>query len=128
MEWRRSNVQGMLTLELVAERPDWLEALRVALTRPPGVSERRADQDPWAPPPTSRPRRISDDLSWLRAAIDDPEAHGLHELDGTAAVAVWEAGEEGSELSGHLQRLDRRGVLGAAGFLFREVDDGTEAE
>ena len=75
----------------------------------------------------SRPRRISDDLSWLRAAMDDPEAYGLHELDGTAAVAVWEADEEGSELSGHLRRLDRRGVLGAAGFLFRDVVDGTEA-
>lgn len=59
--------------------------------------------------------------------MDDPEAYGLHELDGTAAVAVWEAGEEGSELSEHLQRLDQRGVLGAAGFLFREVVDGTEA-
>ncbi len=114
-------------LELVAEQPDWMGALRVALTRPSGVSERRADQDPWAPPPMSRPRRISDDLSWLRAAVDEPEAYGLHELNGTAAVAVWEAGEDGSELSEHLRRLDQRGVLDAAGFLFREVADGAEA-
>lgn len=109
----------MLTLELVAEQPNWTGALRVALTRPTGVPERRADQDPWAPPLTSRPRRISDDLAWLRAAIDEPEENGLHELEGTAAVAVWEAGEEGSAVGDHLRRLEQRGVLDAAGFLFR---------
>jgi len=92
------------------------------------VSDRRASQDPWAPPPMSRPRRISDDLSWLRAAIDEPEAHGLYELDGTAAVAVWKAGEEGSEVSEHLRRLDRRGVLDAAGFLLGEVLDDTDGQ
>jgi hypothetical protein len=111
----------MLTLELVAERPDWVGGLRVALTRPPGVPERRADQDPWAPPPISRPRRISDDLGWLRAAMDRPAACGLHELDGTAAVAVWETREEGSEPAEHLRRLDQRGVLSAAGFLLHEA-------
>jgi hypothetical protein len=111
----------MLTLELVAEQPDWVGGLRVALMRPPGVTERRANQDPWAPPPTSRPRRISDDLGWLRAAMDGPAAAGLHELDGTAAVAVWEAG---SEPGAHLRRLDQRGVLSAAGFLLHEETDG----
>lgn len=109
----------MVTLELVAEKPDWFGALQVALTRPPGVPERRAEQDPWAPPPTSRPRRISDDLAWLRAAMDDPQANGLSELDGTAAVAIWQASEQDSELCEHLQRLDQRGVLAAAGYLFR---------
>ncbi len=109
----------MLTLELVADRPDWMRALQVALTRPPGVPERRAGQDPWAPAPISRPQRISDDLSWLRAAIDEPEAHGLHELDGTAAVEIWQASDEDSELRARFQRLDRRGVLDAAGFQFR---------
>jgi hypothetical protein len=118
----------MLTLELVVERPDWMGALRVALARPPGVPERRAGQDPLVPPPTSRPRRISDDLSWLREAVDEPEAHGLRQLGGTAAVPVWGAGEEGSELSEHLRRLDRRGVLDAAGFLLAEVPDGTEGQ
>jgi hypothetical protein len=58
--------------------------------------------------------------------MDEPEAYGLHALDGTAAVAVWEAGEGRSELSEHLRRLDRRGVLDAAGFLFREVVEDTE--
>jgi hypothetical protein len=114
----------MLTLELVAERPDWHGGLRVALTRPPGVIERRADQDPWGPAPVSRPRRISDDLGWLRAAMDGPAACGLHALDGTAAVAVWEAREEGSKPGEHLRRLEQRGVLGAAGFLLLEVPDG----
>jgi hypothetical protein len=107
----------MLTLELVAERPNWMRALQVALTRPPGVPERRTGQDPWTPPPTSRPRRISDDLSWLRAAMDEPQAHGLQELKGTAAVEVWQATED-SELRERFQRLDQRGVLDAAGFLF----------
>lgn len=115
----------MLMLELVAERPDWTGALRSALTRPPGVSERRTGQDPWAPPPSSRPRRIADDLGWLRAAMDEPEAHGLRELQGTAAVAVWEAGGEGSEPGEHLRRLDQRGILDAAGFLLGEVLDDT---
>jgi hypothetical protein len=74
----------------------------------------------------SRPKRISDDLGWLRAAMDGPEACGLHELDGTAAVAVWEAREEGSNTSEHLRRLDERGVLGAAGFLLHEVPDDAD--
>ena len=108
----------MLTLELVAEQPNWTGALQVALTRPPGVPERRAGQDPWAPPPTSGTQRISDDLCWLRAAIDEPQAYGLHELRGTAAVATWQASEENSELRERFQ-LDQRGVLDAAGFHFR---------
>jgi hypothetical protein len=115
----------VLTLELVAEQPDWMGALQVALTRPPGVPERRTDQDPWAQAqaqaPAARPRRISDDLTWLRAAIDEPEAHGLSQVTGTAAVAVWGAGDEGSDSREHLERLDARGVLDAAGFLLGEV-------
>jgi hypothetical protein len=118
----------MLMLELVAEQPDWVGALRVALTRPPGVAERRAGQDPWDSPRLSRPRRISDDLGWLRAAIDEPEAYGLHELGGTAAVAVWEAGENGAESAEHLRRLDQRGVLDAAGFMLGEVLVDTDGQ
>jgi hypothetical protein len=123
---RREQCFTMLTLELVAERPEWVGGLRVALMRPPGVIERRADQDPWAPAPVSRPRRISDDLGWLRAAMDGPASHGLHELDGTAAVALWEAGDGRSESGEHLRRLDQRGVLGATGFLLHDVPDGAE--
>jgi len=108
----------MLTLELVSQRPDWTGALQVALARPAGVPERRSHEDPWATPPLSRPRRVSDDLSWLRAALDEPSAHGLRELDGTAAVAVWEADED-PELRARFGRLDRRGVLDAAGLLLR---------
>src|SRR5918912_1250059 len=67
----------MAVLELVHSRPDWLGALTVALTRPPGVPERRAGDDPWqegaAPGMAERPRRISDDLAWLRQAYDEPE-------------------------------------------------------
>jgi hypothetical protein len=113
----------VLTLELVAEQPDWLGALQAALTLPPGMTERRADQDPWGPPPASRPQRISDDLGWLRAAMDEPEACGLYVLAGTAAVAVWEAREGPSEPGGHLLRLDQRGILSAAGFLLAGTHD-----
>jgi hypothetical protein len=108
----------MLTLELRAGQPDWMRALEVAMTRPPGVPERRDDQDPWAPPATSRPQRISDDLSWLRAAMDEPDAYGLHKLSGTAAAATWQANEEDAEFRARFERLDERGVLNAAGFLF----------
>ncbi len=109
----------MLMLELVAERPNWMRALEVALLRPPDVPERRANQDPWAPPPTDRPQRISDDLSWLRAAIDEPQAHGLHELTGTATVGAWQASDDAPEMRERFQRLDQRGILDAAGFLLQ---------
>ena|SRR5215210_3590776 len=59
----------MALLELVQPRPDWIEALGVALTRPAGVAERRAGEDPWtADGGPARPRRISDELAWLRQA------------------------------------------------------------
>jgi hypothetical protein len=107
-------------LELVLDRPDWLNALGVALTRPPGVPERRAGQDPWNPEPEGekqRPRRIADDLAWLRQAYDEPEANGLHPLRDTAAVAAWEPDAACTE---RLTRLRERRVLDAAGFLLHE--------
>jgi hypothetical protein len=104
-------------LELVRERPDWLNALGVAMTRPPGVPERRHQQDPWQPDDDSRPRRIADDLAWLRQAYDEPEDNGLRPLTGTAAVAAWKPDTACSERLGRLR--DRR-VLDAAGFLLHE--------
>src|SRR3954463_9562067 len=67
----------MTILELVQPRPDWLGAPQIALTRPPGVPERRSGEDPWKQPTTDRPRRISDDLAWFRDAMDEPDRHGL---------------------------------------------------
>ena len=110
----------VLTLELVANEPNWMGALQVALARPHGVPERRVAQDPWSAPAAPRPQRISDDLSWLRAAVDEPLAHGLNELRGTAAVAVWQASEASSELRERFERLQQRGVLDAAGFYLRQ--------
>ena len=107
----------MVMLELVAERPNWLGALGVALSRPQGVTERRSGHDPWAPPPTDRPRRISDDLAWLRQAFDEPEDNGLRPVPDSAAVAAWEAGEDDSAVLNRVARLRDRGVLDAAGFL-----------
>jgi len=106
----------MALLELVNERPDWMGALGVALTRPPGVPERRTREDPWreGAEAEARPRRISDDLAWLRQAIDEPEPNGLRGLGGTAAVAAWEPNPDASE---RLDRLQERRVLDAAGFL-----------
>jgi hypothetical protein len=107
----------MALLELVNQSPDWMEALGVALSRPPGVPERRAGEDPWAEGAPERPRRISDDLAWLRQAIDEPESHGLRGLGGTAAVAAW---EPDIEAAARLHRLRERRVLDAAGFLLHD--------
>jgi hypothetical protein len=112
---------SMTILELVKPRPDWLGALQIALTRPPGVPERRSGEDPWKqPPPTDRPRRISDDLAWFRQALDDPAEAGLKPIDESASVAAWESGD--TDLVARLNRLDQRGILDAAGFLLHDPD------
>jgi hypothetical protein len=110
----------MVMLELVSHEPDWMGALEVALTRPTGVPERRAGDDPWTPS-TNRPRRISDDLAWLRQAIEEPEQHGLRAVPDSAAVAAWEVAD--GESSQRFARLAQRGVLDAAGFLVHDPDD-----
>ena len=110
----------MVILELVQPRPDWMAALQVALTRPSGVPERRTGDDPWRPQPKGRPRRISDDLAWLRNAMDEPVEHGLRPLDDTATVAAWES--EDPVLEQRLARLRDRGALLEAGFLLHEPD------
>jgi hypothetical protein len=115
----------MTILELVQPRPDWLGALQIALTRPPGVAERRAGEDPWQPATTDRPRRISDDLAWFRDAMDEPMENGLRPIDDTATVAAWEPADP--ELVPRLSRLDQRGVLAAAGFLLHEPDAAVRA-
>jgi hypothetical protein len=111
----------MAVLELVTSRPDWMGALTVALTRPQGVAERRGGDDPWEPGAAraERPRRISDDLAWLRQAYDEPAEHGLTGMEDTAAVAAWETDVEAQE---RLTRLRDRKVLDAAGFLLHEEE------
>jgi hypothetical protein len=108
----------MAVLELVHSRPDWMGALTVALTRPPGIPERRAGDDPWqegnAAGVAERPRRISDDLAWLRQAMDEPDDCGLRHLGDTAAVGAWEPDDDAAS---RLLRLRDRRVLDAAGFL-----------
>ena len=107
----------MAVLELVNERPDWMNALGVALTLPPGIKERRSGEDPWEAEGTDRPRRLSDDLAWLRQALDEPQEHGLRGLDDTAAVGAWIPEDAAHE---RLERLRDRRVLDAAGFLLHE--------
>lgn len=113
----------MALLELVNERPDWMGALGVALTRPDGVPERRAGEDPWQDDTpqqddaSRRPRRISDDLAWLRQAMDEPETNGLQHVGDTAAVAAWETS---GDAAARLDRLRERHVLDAAGFLLHD--------
>jgi hypothetical protein len=108
----------MAVLELVNERPDWMNALGVALTRPPGVPERRTGEDPWeSASDAERPRRISDDLAWLRQAMDEPSDNGLRGLGDTAAVGAWVPAADACQ---RLERLRDRHVLDAAGFLLHE--------
>jgi hypothetical protein len=107
----------MALLELVNERPDWMGALGVALARPPGVPERRAGEDPWTSDGNERPRRISDDLAWLRQAMDEPERCGLKTVPDSAAVAAWETN---GDAQARLDRLRERHVLDAAGFLLHD--------
>ena len=107
-----------MLLEQVAENPDWMTALAIAVSPPPGVAERRSpEEDPWAPKPSDRPRRISDDLVWLRDAFDEPVENGLTPVAGSGAVGTWEAEDSSTE---RLVRLRNRGVLDAAGFLISE--------
>jgi hypothetical protein len=97
--------------------PNWLGALTVALVRPTGVPERRHGEDPWEPRDTARPRRLTDDLAWLRGALDNPEAHGLQPLGDRDGVVAWVPDEPSVE---RLRRLRDRAVLEAAGFLLFE--------
>jgi hypothetical protein len=108
-------------LELVRDTPNWLSALSVALARPAGVRERRNEQDPWHPDTEGRPRRIADDLAWLRRAYDEPEENGLRPLTDTAAVAAWQTDDP--ECAARLHRLRDRTVLDAAGFLLHEAGE-----
>jgi hypothetical protein len=111
----------MAILELVKTKPDWSGALTVAMTRPPGVPERRRGEDPWNPDPSvERPRRISDDLAWFRRAVDDPADHGLRPLDDEGPAYIWES--SGGDPLGPLNRLRERGVLDAAGFQLHEPE------
>jgi hypothetical protein len=110
----------MVLLELVEPEPDWMQALGAAVERPPGVPERRdtASGTNSERPPASECRRVADDLAWLREAVEEPDRHGLREVRGTAAVAVWKTDEAVDRLA----RLEERGVLDAAGFLLHGDD------
>lgn len=108
-------------LERVRTPADWFSALSVALTRPDGVPERRTGEDPWTPPRAARPRRVSDDLAWLRRAMDDPAAHGLQPVDAEQDMPAWHVTDD--DLDGRLDRLRQRGVLDAAGFVLHESGD-----
>lgn len=116
-----ARLDGMALLELVRPQPDWFAALEVAFTRPPGVPERRAEEDLWeSMPEADRPRRIADELVWLRQAMDEPETNGLTPLPQSAAVAMWDTEENCLD---RLCKLRDRQVLDAAGFLLHESDD-----
>src|SRR4051794_41909533 len=102
-------------LELLRERPNWLGALSVALTRPPGVAERRTGEDPWSTTEVrTRPRRITDDLAWLRQAMEDPRVHGLRPMPRRDAIAAWAPDDPAFQ---RLARPPQRPLLEAPGFL-----------
>lgn len=110
-------------LELIHTSPDWRGALSVALVRPTGVSERRNGEDPWRQATTDRPRRVTDDLAWLRVAVDDPEPHGLKPLPDHGVVVAWAPNDD---VVDRLRRLRDRAVLEAAGFLLFEDEAGED--
>lgn len=114
---------AMAMLELVRHEPNWNAALEVAFALPPGEPERRADDPEGRRPEAERPRRVSDELLWLRHAIDEPETSGLTPLPESAAVGMWTA--EDASLQ-RLCRLQDRQVLQAAGFLLHESDDPSQ--
>jgi hypothetical protein len=109
----------MALLELVRTRPDWYSALEAALTRPEGVPERRAGDDPWTPK-FDRPRRVSDDLAWLRQAIDEPDKYGLTCVDDQGKLPIWECESDDRQTQARLERLHGRGILEAGGFLLHQ--------
>jgi hypothetical protein len=100
-------------LELIHVSPNWRGALTVALVRPTGVPERRHGEDPWERARAARPRRLTDDLAWLRVALEDPEPHGLKPLPDHGVVVAWHPDED---VVDRLRRLRDRAVLEAAGF------------
>jgi hypothetical protein len=101
-------------VQLLRERPNWLGALSVALTRPPGVPERRRGDNSRKPDATNHQGRSTDDLAWLREAFEDPAAYGLRPVPAHSAVAAWEPDASGAA---RLERLSERHILEAAGFL-----------
>ena len=114
----------MALLELVRHEPDWLAALEVAFTPPPGAPERRAEEAPRdGEPPGDGARRISDELLWLRHAIEEPGTSGLTALPESAAVGMWDAEDACVR---RLCKLRDRKVLDAAGFLLHEAEDADE--
>ena len=108
-------------LELIHVSPNWRGALSVALVRPTGVPERRHNDDPWERDRTDRPRRLTDDLAWLRGALDDPEPNGLKPLADRDVIVAWQPDEGVVE---RLRRLRDRAVLDAAGFALFENEPG----
>ena len=112
----------MAVLELVTLAPR-LDGRPDRRTDPPagraGAPRRRRSRGTANVGRAERPRRISDDLAWLRQAYDEPEEHGLSGLEDTAAVAAWETDQEAQE---RLTRLRDRKVLDAAGFLLHEEE------
>ena len=101
-------------LELLRERPNWLGALSVALTRPPGVPERRTGENP----EHERPAGGEIDLAWLRQAFEDPAVHGLRPIPRRKVVAAWVPDDHAFE---RLARLRDRHVLEAAGFQLSDI-------
>src|SRR3954451_8629519 len=106
-------------LELMRERPNWPGALSVALTRPPGMPERRTGEDPWSTTAArTRPRRIADDLAWLCQAMEDPGVHGLRPIPRRNGLAAWAPDDPARE---RLVRLRERPVLEAGRFGFLDL-------
>ena len=103
--------------------PDWLAALEVAFTPPPGTPERRADEDPWDGEP---PKARAPAPHLRRAAVAAPRDRGAGGQRPDAAAGVGRrrrCGTPRTRASSACCRLRDRKVLDAAGFLLHEAED-----
>ena len=66
----------------------------------------------------TRARRVTDDLAWLRQAMEDPQVCGLRPMPRRDAIAAWAPDDPAFE---RLARLRERHVLEAAGFELSDV-------
>jgi len=64
------------------------------------------------------PAPDTDDLAWLRQAMEDPAVHGLRPIPHRNAIAGWAPDDTARE---RLVRLRERHVLEAAGFELTDV-------
>ena len=85
-------------LELIRVTPELARCALRGADAPAGRARAPDRRGPLAARTAARPRRITDDLAWLRVALEDPELHGLRPIP-RQAVAAWAPDDEASNAS-----------------------------